>query len=166
MHVITHFRTKKIMIECCINLCPSNSSDGEVSFYRFPVIRSDSNRQTSIERRSAWIRVVGRKNIDWDLAVVCSRHFASGRPSQLYEQDRTDWVPSLELNGEGLQRVRKVAVEPRAASPWVVIKECEPAPADAEQSILGSLLLSRSTNPPPVSKAVPSKDRIEETIRR
>ncbi|XP_065082031.1 zinc finger protein 271-like isoform X2 [Ochlerotatus camptorhynchus] len=151
------------MIECCVNLCPSNSSDGEVSFYRFPVIRSDGNRQSSIERRSAWIRVVGRKNIDWDLAVVCSRHFASGRPSQLYEHDNTDWVPSLELNGEGLKRVRKVVVEPRASPTTAVVVEDGAAPHEPKQSILGSLLLARSTNPP--FPKVLLKDPFEETIR-
>lgn len=150
----TRFRTKK-MIECCINLCPSNSTNGGVSFYRFPVIRSDSNRQSSIERRSAWIRAVGRKNIDWDLAVVCSRHFVSGRPSQLFEQDNTDWVPSLELKGEGLLQRRKIVA---------VVIEDESTALDVEETILGSLLKAPSVDPPVIKYG--SNDTIEETIRK
>lgn len=144
------------MIECCVNLCPSNSFRGTISFYRFPVIRSDENREASIERRTAWIRAVGKKNVDWDLAVVCDKHFVSGRPSQLHESDNVDWVPSLELNGEGRKK----------AAAKTAVKVTAVAPAAGLGSILGSLLLAPSTDPPiPKTKSAQQRESQENLIR-
>lgn len=115
---------------------------------------------------------MGRKNIDWDLAVVCSRHFASGRPSQLYEQDSPDWVPSLELKGEGLKRTAKKVAPPNVAAAAeeessVAVEEVAAPPLDVEQSILGSLLLAPSVDPPPPKMLLAvQQDPIEETIRK
>lgn len=128
------------MIECCVKLCPSSTFRPKFSFYRFPVIRSDDNRQASIDRRAAWIQAVGRKNVNWDLAVVCGRHFHSGKPSQLHESDSVDWIPSLHMNGESngkQQRETTTAVKTIATAA---------TPATGSKSSLGSIMVTPSTD--------------------
>lgn len=48
-------------------------------------------------RRTEWLAVIRRRDINpesYKYVRVCSTHFISGRPSQLYENTHPDWIPS------------------------------------------------------------------------
>ncbi|XP_059473099.1 uncharacterized protein LOC132195249 [Neocloeon triangulifer] len=93
------------------------------SFHRIPaaVITTDCIRtlQLSQERHSLWLKAISRDeetlrlfetvilpenskddNFNLAKAVVCERHFRSGRPSKLLDFRDVDWVPTLNLDYE------------------------------------------------------------------
>ncbi|XP_065073464.1 zinc finger protein 600-like [Ochlerotatus camptorhynchus] len=76
---------------CCIRSCPAKYGKAAVSFHRFP-----QNNET---RRQRWIEAAGRGNcINYDYAMICSRHFVGGRPARVSDCDSVSWVPSLLLD--------------------------------------------------------------------
>uniref|UniRef100_A0A8D8ADR6 Zinc finger protein 26 n=1 Tax=Culex pipiens TaxID=7175 RepID=A0A8D8ADR6_CULPI len=95
------------MVNCCVQACPSNADGaGGVSYFRFPVVRIDrEHRDISRDRRAAWVKaaaVAGRPDVNVDYALVCSRHFVSGRPAKLEQVESVDWVPTRFLAGAGV----------------------------------------------------------------
>uniref|UniRef100_A0A1Q3F4B1 Putative transcriptional repressor salm n=1 Tax=Culex tarsalis TaxID=7177 RepID=A0A1Q3F4B1_CULTA len=83
------------MVNCCVQACPSNADNTGVSYFRFPVVRSDrEHRDLSQNRRRAWVGAVGRPDVNVEYALVCSRHFVSGRPAKLEERESVDWIPT------------------------------------------------------------------------
>lgn len=94
------------MVNCCVQACPSNAATdgaGGVSYFRFPVVRSDrEHRDISRDRRAAWVKaaaVASRPDVNVDYALVCSRHFVSGRPAKLEQVESVDWVPTRFMTG-------------------------------------------------------------------
>lgn len=82
---------------CCIRSCSSKYGKTSVSFHRFP--------QHNEVRRQRWIEAAARgTEINYDYAVVCSRHFVGGRPARAGDSASISWVPTLLLD-KGLSDV-------------------------------------------------------------
>lgn len=76
---------------CCIRSCPSKYGKASVSFHRFP--------QHNEDRRQRWIEAAARGDeINYDYAVVCSRHFVGNRPARAGDSQSVSWVPTLLLD--------------------------------------------------------------------
>lgn len=86
---------------CCIRSCPAKYGKAAVSFHRFP-----QNNET---RRQRWIEAAGRGDcINYDYAMLCSRHFVGGRPARVTDTESVSWVPTLLLDN-GLSDVDAMA---------------------------------------------------------
>ena len=75
----------------------------DISFYRIPVIRKDrglAERQLSERRRQGFLAAISRDDLT-DSKIengrICSRHFISGKPADLYDHLNPDWLPTLNL---------------------------------------------------------------------
>lgn len=76
---------------CCIRSCPAKYGKAAVSFHRFP--------QNNVTRRQQWIEAAARgDSINYDYAMICSRHFVGGRPARVSDCDSVSWVPTLLLD--------------------------------------------------------------------
>ncbi|KAL3883598.1 hypothetical protein ACJMK2_029923 [Sinanodonta woodiana] len=56
--------------------------------------------QLSEERRRMWLSKIGRSDIkisNFPYTRVCSDHFVSGKPADLYDKLNIDWAPTLNL---------------------------------------------------------------------
>ncbi|XP_033217367.1 uncharacterized protein LOC117173010 isoform X2 [Belonocnema kinseyi] len=114
------------MVWCCIETCKMQSMRGDgVSFSRIPAVVGQCNKKykttysaqnyrksdnlsrkgtdfikLSEKRQRAWIRAIKRGKLT-DTQIknlrVCSNHFHSGRPAELYDIKNPDWVPSKNL---------------------------------------------------------------------
>lgn len=85
-------------MECCVKNCGSSSHDhlgrtlqNGLSFHCVPAWRMEEGPRISDltkRRRAAWLAAVGREDITFDRIPssmrVCSKHFVSGEPKQIY----------------------------------------------------------------------------------
>ncbi|XP_070180904.1 uncharacterized protein [Littorina saxatilis] len=90
---------------CCVNGCATRSNkEPDVTFHRIPktdLTRGEKIRELSEKRRRAWIQQINRKTVT-DITIkpwtrVCSKHFVTGKPAELYDESHPDWVPSLDM---------------------------------------------------------------------
>ncbi|VEN45408.1 unnamed protein product, partial [Callosobruchus maculatus] len=87
---------------CCVVNCGSRSNRDNLHFYRIPQVlkhahRTDLNELSAL-RRQKWLEAIKRKDFSETKiknARVCSKHFISGKPSELAEKLNPDWVPSV-----------------------------------------------------------------------
>ena len=95
------------MVQCAIVGCKKRSEvDHDVSYHRIPAVREDrSEREFELvkRRREGFVAAISR--IDLDLSAlhkyrVCSRHFISGAPSDLFDDLHPDWLPTIDLGHE------------------------------------------------------------------
>ena len=91
-----------MVFTCCVVNCYNRSGrEKGVSFFSIPAVvehQGDKTKELSMKRRHEWIKRINRKN--WTpskYARVCSDHFLCGKPSMLYDDTNTDWVPSLKM---------------------------------------------------------------------
>lgn len=88
---------------CCIRSCSARWGKSQVSFHRFP--------QNNEVRRQRWIEAAQRgSEINYDYAMICSRHFENGKPSRVSDCEAVNWVPTLLLdsgNPEEDWRIRR-----------------------------------------------------------
>ncbi|XP_053687418.1 zinc finger protein 354A-like [Sabethes cyaneus] len=79
-------------MSCCIRGCWSRYGKDKVSFHRIP--------QNNEERRKRWIDIVNRGDqINYNSAMICSRHFVGGWPAKVHDKAAINWVPTLFLGG-------------------------------------------------------------------
>ena len=79
------------------------------SMFRIHAIIShqgDETEELTRERRMRWISAISRGDLT-ELKLknerVCSPHFVSGKPAQLWDKFNIDWVPTLNLTKNGLE---------------------------------------------------------------
>ncbi|XP_062500329.1 uncharacterized protein LOC134177568 [Corticium candelabrum] len=89
------------MVLCIVVGCSNRSGrDKDVSFYRIPVIRttrSEREFQLSKAQREGFLAAVSRQdltNIKLENERICSRHFVTGNPADLFDDTNPDGLPS------------------------------------------------------------------------
>jgi len=117
MYLITGKR-HKIMVICAVINCSnqtsrrpseghSSGSKNKVSYYRFPAV-TDYYGKKDFELRKkhleGYLAAISRDDINPATLVledhdyrVCSRHFVSGKPADLYDTTSPDWLPTLHM---------------------------------------------------------------------
>ena len=80
----------------------TNSSDREkgVRFFRLPSMIT--HHDLSKKRRDLWLARIHREDVEpekYPYTRICSRHFITGEPSDLYDEPNPDWAPSRYLGG-------------------------------------------------------------------
>ena len=88
--------------------------DKDVSFFRIPVIinnRSDQERNLSKKRRDGYLAAISRDDLTDRILEndrICSRHFISGKPANLFDVNNPDWLPTINLGHERRKRTLEV----------------------------------------------------------
>ncbi|KAJ8968408.1 hypothetical protein NQ314_002316, partial [Rhamnusium bicolor] len=90
---------------CCVVNCGSTRSrDENVKFFRIPAILHFKHKtnlnELSAKRRQKWLNAIKRADFPESKqkdAVVCSRHFISGKPAELTDELNPDWAPSVNM---------------------------------------------------------------------
>ena len=86
-----------------VNCHNRSDRDKNVRFFRLPAVITHQGTQAlqlSTERQRKWIAKINRKDITperYPNIRICSRHFVSVCPAQLFDQANPDWVPTLHL---------------------------------------------------------------------
>ncbi|XP_014898178.1 uncharacterized protein LOC106953726 [Poecilia latipinna] len=93
-----------MVVYCWVKGC-KNRGDKKVkrSFHYIPKVRTTEGEQTlrlSIERRRVWLTNIRRKDQPSSTSRICSDHFISGKPADLYDRSNPDWAPTLKLTKE------------------------------------------------------------------
>ena len=91
---------------CAVVGC-GNRSDREkgTRFFRLPSVITHQGEKTndlSKKRRDLWLARIHREDLGpekYPYTRVCSRHFVTGEPSDLYDETNPDWAPSRYLGG-------------------------------------------------------------------
>ncbi|XP_055530516.1 uncharacterized protein LOC129721678 [Wyeomyia smithii] len=95
-------------MSCCVRGCWSRYGKDKVSFHRIP--------QNNEERRQRWIEILDRGDqINYNSAMVCSRHFVGGWPAKAQEKTAANWIPTLFLGrSEDSQATGSATMAPNA----------------------------------------------------
>ncbi|KAK6173756.1 hypothetical protein SNE40_017158 [Patella caerulea] len=88
---------------CAVIKCNSRSGRDNKSFFRIPSVLKHQGEETqskSEKRQRLWLAAIKRTDISLKTCGqlrVCSDHFISGKPSELYRETNPDWVPTQNL---------------------------------------------------------------------
>ncbi|KAJ8912346.1 hypothetical protein NQ315_014713, partial [Exocentrus adspersus] len=100
-------------VTCLVVGCGSRSNRNNVNFYSVPAILSHKfvtgKNELSKRRRALWIAAIKRDDLNESKLKnqrVCSKHFITGKPAALEDENHPDWVPSQEM-GHKSQNVQK-----------------------------------------------------------
>ena len=95
------------MVLCIVVGCSNRSGrDKGVSFNRIPVIRSAATGRSPREvelskaRRAGFLAAISRDDLTGSKLEnerICSRHFVSGKPADLFDELNPDWLPTQHL---------------------------------------------------------------------
>ncbi|XP_022807222.1 uncharacterized protein LOC111344272 [Stylophora pistillata] len=98
---------------CAVVGCGHNNvrDKGKYSFFRIPKIISHNGEETerlSTERRKRWFKNIHRSDKDLtekkaETTRVCSAHFVSGKPSDLYDKNNVDWAPTVNMGHSNIK---------------------------------------------------------------
>ena len=98
------------MVLCVMIGCSKRSDrDKDVSFFRIPSVLTHLGKkdyELSKRRRDGFLAAISREDLTESIlrnGRVCSRHFVSGKPADLYDETNPDWLPTLNL-GHGKKR--------------------------------------------------------------
>ena len=64
--------------------------------------QGEKTHDLSKKRHDLWLARIHREDLEpekYSYTRVCSRHFISGEPSDLYDETNPDWAPSRYLGG-------------------------------------------------------------------
>lgn len=92
------------MVICCVIGCSKRSDrDKDVSFCRIPsATKYYGEREYELrkKRQDGYLAAISRQDIDVNSLEkyrICSRHFISNEPADLYDVDNPAWLPTLHL---------------------------------------------------------------------
>ena len=74
--------------------------DKDVSFFRIPKVITNKGKdleKLSRKRREGFLAAVRRCDLTEKNDRICSRHFLSGKPACLIDENSPDWLPTLNL---------------------------------------------------------------------
>ena len=93
------------MVICIVFGCSKRSGrDKDVHFYRIPKVvknRGESTEKLSEKRRAGFLSAIKRVDITDKILAndrICSRHFISGQPASLLDENNPDWLLLPTLN--------------------------------------------------------------------
>ena len=95
------------MVNFCAVVGYANRLDREkgVRFFRLPSVITHQGEKThdpGKKRRDLWLAMIHREDLEpekYPYTRICSRHFITGEPSDLYDETNPDWAPSRYLGG-------------------------------------------------------------------
>ena len=97
-------RLRPIMVICIVVGCSKRSDrDKDISFYRIPSVRkgrSEKEFELSKKWREGFLAAISRADLmtsKLENGRICSRHFVSGQPADLFDELNPDWLPTLNL---------------------------------------------------------------------
>ncbi|XP_045466386.1 uncharacterized protein LOC123675148 isoform X2 [Harmonia axyridis] len=89
---------------CCVVDCGNRRPRDNVKFFRIPAILNFTHKKVLNElsklRREKWLSAIRRADLTEKKlknAVVCSKHFVTGKPAGLEDDRNPDWVPSISM---------------------------------------------------------------------
>ena len=90
------------MVNVCAVVGCANRSDREkgVRFFCLPSVITHQGEKThdlSKKRRDLWLARIHREDLEpekYPYTRICSRHFITGEPSDLYDETNPDWTSS------------------------------------------------------------------------
>lgn len=92
------------MVLCVVFGCSKRSGrDKDVSFYRVPKVITNKGKdleKLSRKRRAGYLSAIRRADLTEKIIAndrICSRHFLSGKPASLLDDNSPDWLPTLNL---------------------------------------------------------------------
>ena len=92
------------MVLCVVFGCSKRSGrDKDVSFYRIPKVitnKGEDMEKLSRKRRAGVLSATKRADLTEKIMAndrICSRHFLSGKPASLVDDNSPDWLPTLNL---------------------------------------------------------------------
>ena len=92
------------MVLCVVFGCSKRSGrDKDVSFFRIPKVITTKGKELeklSRKRREGFLAAVRRSDLTEKIISndrICSRHFLSGKPACLIDENSPDWLPTLNL---------------------------------------------------------------------
>ena len=95
------------MVICVVVGCSKRSDrDKDVSFYRIPAVHclhGKEDFELRKKRRDGYLAAISREDIDTSALHkyrICSRHFVSDCPGDLYDHNNPAWLPTLNLGHE------------------------------------------------------------------
>ena len=99
-----HIGVHVAMVICAVYGCSSRSGrDKLISFYRIPAVsfhKGQQDYELRKKRRAGFLAAISRRDVEAESLNnwrVCSRHFVSGKPADLYDITNPDWLPTLNL---------------------------------------------------------------------
>ncbi len=99
---------------CVIVGCSKRSGrDKDVSFYRIPKVvtgKGESILQLTTKHRASYLSAIQRLDLTQKIICndrICSRHFISGKPAALEEENNPDWLPTLHLGHSKAMTAKK-----------------------------------------------------------
>ena len=102
------------MVLCCVVVCSKRSGRDNVKFFGIPAVithRGEQERELSNRRRREFLAAIGRadlKGTKLSNARICSLHFVSGSPANLFDDTNVDWVPTMKLRLRGPQKANEL----------------------------------------------------------
>ncbi|XP_047221977.1 uncharacterized protein LOC124868593 [Girardinichthys multiradiatus] len=111
---------------CLIVGCVARGGRDPRSFFRLPAVienQCEKTKTLSTQRRLLWLNRISRADLgglNLTHARVCSAHFLTGKPAQLFDSDNPDWAPSVSLGhtkvklAKKASAVRKVRIQRRS----------------------------------------------------
>ena len=95
------------MVNFCAVVGCGNRSDRDkgIKFFRLPFVITHQGKQThdlSKKRRELWLAWIHREDLGpekYSYTRVCSRHFITGEPKDLYDETNPDWALLRYLGG-------------------------------------------------------------------
>ena len=95
--ILVHMCVHSIMVICIVVGCSKRSDrDKDVSFYRIPSVRtgrSSEELELSKKRREGFLAAISRADLTetkLENGRICSRHFISGKPADLFDSLNPD----------------------------------------------------------------------------
>ena len=100
-------RVMMVISYCVVSCTNRHSKEDNRLFFVIPKVITHQGldaKQLSERRRTAWLAKINRK--DWvpgSGSRVCSDHFVSSKPADLFNQTNPDWVPTLKLGYSSIE---------------------------------------------------------------
>jgi len=103
------------MMLCAVIGCSKRSErDKDVSFHRLPAVHDREGKEDfelRKKQRDGYLAAISREDIDVNELHryrICSLHFVSEWPADLYDTTNPNWLPTMNLDHEKSSRVGKL----------------------------------------------------------
>ncbi|KAH1010090.1 hypothetical protein HUJ05_004445 [Dendroctonus ponderosae] len=95
---------KNMPVVCIVIGCSSRYQRDKVRFYSIPAALNNKflthKNELSAKRRNRWLTAINRGGLTDSIIRnqrVCSKHFVTGKPAALEDENHPDWVPTQNM---------------------------------------------------------------------